>query len=96
MHFGLCNALATFEHLMETVLSGLHWQVCLVYLGDIIIFEKTFNEMIRNVDTVLQRFVKSGLKLKPSKCQLFCKEVELLGHIINENGVHADPKRLNV
>ena len=94
MPFGLCNAPATFERLMETVLSGLHWQVCLIYLDDIIIFGRTFNEMISNLDTVLQRFVKSGLKLKPSKCQLFCKEVEFLGHIINENEVHTDPKKI--
>ena len=94
MPFGLCSAPATFERLMETVLSGLHWQVCLIYLDDIIIFGKTFNEMISNLDTVIQRFVKSGLKLKPSKCQLFCKEVEFLGHIINENGVHTDPKKI--
>ena len=90
MPFGLCNAPATFERLMETVLSGLHWQICLIYLDDIIIYGKTFNEMISNLDTVLQRFEKAGLKLKPQKCQLFQKEVEFLGHVINEHGVNTD------
>ena len=94
MPFGLCNAPATFERLMETVLSGLHWQICLIYLDDIIIFGKTFKEMITNLDTVLQRFEKAGLKLRPSKCQLFQKEVSFLGHVINEDGVNTDPKKI--
>ena len=94
MPFGLCNAPATFERLMETVLSGLHWQICLIYLDDIIIFGKTFKEMITNLDTVLQRFEKAGLKLKPNKCQLFQKEVSFLGHVINEDGVNTDPKKI--
>ena len=94
MPFGLCNAPATFERLMETVLSGLHWQKCLIYLDDIIIYGKTFNEMISNLDTVLQRFEKAGLKLKPQKCQLFQKEVEFLGHVINEHGVNTDAKKI--
>ncbi len=79
MPFGLCNAPATFERLMELVLSGLHWQTCLIYLDDIIIFGKTFAEMIKNLDLVLERFAQAGLKLKPPKCQLFKKEVEFLG-----------------
>lgn len=94
MPFGLCNAPATFKRLIELVLSGLHWQICLIYLDDIIIFGKTFAEMIRNLDLVLERFTQAGLKLKPRKCQLFKKEVEFLGHIINQHGVHTDPKKI--
>ena len=94
MPFGLCNAPATFERLMELVLSGLHWQICLIYLDDIIIFGKKFSEMIKNMDFVLERFAKAGLKLKPQKCQLFKKEVEFLGHVINEHGVHTDPSKI--
>ena len=94
MPFGLCNAPATFERLMETVLSGLHWQICLIYLDDIIIFGKTFGDMINNLEMVLQRFEMAGLKLRPQKCQLFQKEVEFLGHIINESGVNTDPKKI--
>ena len=78
MPFGLCIAPATFERLMELVLSGL----CLIYLDDIIIFGKTFAEMIKNLDLVLERFVQVGLKLKPKKCQYFKKEVQFLGYVI--------------
>ena len=94
MPFGLCNAPATFERVMETVLSGLHWQICLIYLDDIIIFGKTFGDMINNLEMVLQRFEMAELKLRPQKCQLFQKEVEFLGHIINESGVNTDPKKI--
>ena len=94
MPFGLCNAPATFGRLVETVLSGLHWQIYLIYLDDIIIFGKTFSDMINNLEMVLQRFEMAGLKLRPQKCQLFQKEVEFLGHIINESGVNTDPKKI--
>ena len=91
----LCNAPATFERLMETVLSGLHWQICLVYLDDIIVYGKSFEELINNLDQVLRRFADAVLKLKPKKCQLFKKEVEFLGHMINEFGVSTDPRKID-
>ena len=94
MPFGLCNAPATFERLMELVLSGLHWQICLIYLDDIIIFGKTFAEMIQNLDTVLARFAQAGLKLKSQKCQLFKREVDFLGHVINKHGIHTNPQKI--
>ena len=52
MPFGLCNALATFERLMETVLRGLQFETCLIYLDDIIVFGKTFEEMVDNLSKV--------------------------------------------
>ena len=49
MPFGMCNAAATFEKLMETVLSGLQWGICLIYLDDIIVIAKSFSEMLHNL-----------------------------------------------
>ena len=94
MLFGLTSAPATFERLMEVVLAGLHWKICLIYLDDIIVIGKTFEDMINNLDCVFKRFEDSGLKLKPGKCQLFRREVEFLGHIVNESGVGTDPKKI--
>ena len=71
--FGLCNAPATFERLVEIVLAGLHWETCLVYLDDIIVCWKTFHDMVQNLDDVLARLQEAGLKLKARKCQLFAK-----------------------
>ena len=81
--FGLCNAPATFERLMETVLAGLNWQICLIYLDDIIVHGESFEAMLTNVDSVLCILQDAGLKLKPRKCQLFKNEVEYLGHIVS-------------
>ena len=69
---------------MELFLSGLHWQTCRIYLYLVIIFGKTFAEMIKNLNLVLERFAKISLKLKPKKCQLFMKEVQFLGYVINK------------
>ena len=55
MPFGLCNAPQTFQRLMERVLAGLQWEECLVYLDDIIIFSKTFEEHMERLEHVLQR-----------------------------------------
>eukprot|EP00731_Ephydatia_muelleri_P034670 Em0071g11a len=66
MPFGLCNAPATFQRLMELVLLGLHWTSCLVYLDDIIIFSKSVNEHLRQLEEVLDRLRGAGLKTKPN------------------------------
>ena len=50
--------------------------------------------MIKNLDMVLERFAQAGLKLKSQKCQLFKKEVDFLGHVINEQGVHTNPQKI--
>ena len=96
MPFGLCNAPATFERLMETVLSGLNWRTCLIYLDDIIVIGKTFDDMINNLDEVLLKLEGVGLKLKPRKCQLFAKQVEFLGHLISKQGIQTDPRKTQV
>ena len=71
MLFGLTNASATFQQLMETCLGELHLQWCIVYLDDIIIFSKTPKEHITRLRAVFEKLVEAGLKLKPSKCEFF-------------------------
>ncbi|GBN41538.1 Retrovirus-related Pol polyprotein from transposon 297 [Araneus ventricosus] len=93
MPFGLCNASATFERLMETVLRGLTSEACLVYLDDIIIVGRTFQEHLNNIRKVFQRLQKANLKLSPKKCRFFRKEVSYLGHIISADGVKTDPEK---
>ncbi|GFW41372.1 retrovirus-related Pol polyprotein from transposon 17.6 [Trichonephila clavipes] len=86
MPFGLCNAPATFERLMETVLGVLSYEACLVYLDDIIIVGRSFEEHLKNIRRVLQKLKEANLKLSPSKCHLFRREVIYLGHIISAEG----------
>eukprot|EP00731_Ephydatia_muelleri_P036502 Em0266g5a len=65
MPFGLTNAPATFQRLMEEVLSGLHWTTCLVYLDDILIFSATVEDHLVRLRDVLDRLKNAGLKIKP-------------------------------
>jgi len=94
MPFGLCNAPATFERLMERVLSGLHWKTCLVYLDDIIVIGKTFEKHLANLEQVFQRISAAGLKLNPKKCSFLQSEVKYLGHKVSENGIQTDEEKI--
>ena len=93
MPFGLCKAPATFERLMEAVLGGLHWNSVLVYLDDVIIFGKTFEEELERLQEVFERFRGANLKLNTKKCHLFQREVQYLGHVVSQAGVHTDPDK---
>ncbi|KAJ8037468.1 hypothetical protein HOLleu_18285 [Holothuria leucospilota] len=92
--FGLCNAPATFERLMEFVLAGLQWSTCLIYLDDVIVHSHDFSAHIQRLAEVLQRFEQAGLKLSPKKCHLLQKEVEYLGHRITPEGISTDPEKI--
>lgn len=93
--FGLCNAPATFQRLMDLILSGLQWSACLVYLDDIIIVGKNFTDHLRNIHSVLSRIKEAGLKLQTTKCNFFKKAVSYLGHIVSEQGVAVDPGKVD-
>lgn len=89
MPFGLVNAPATFQQLMEVVLSNFAWKRCVVYLDDMI-FRKTLEEHNENRRCVLERIQKAGLRLKLVKCQITCRKVEYLGHIVSVDGGGTD------
>ena len=95
MPFGLTGAPSTFQRLMESVLAGLQWSTCLVYLDDIIIFSTTFEEHLERLREVFSRLRDAGLKVKPQKCQLFRKVVPFLGHVISKEGVATDPSKVD-
>ena len=90
MPFGLCNAPATFQRLMNLILSGLQWNCCLVYLDDIIVHGNNFQEHLHNLDLVFSRIQEAGLKIKPTKCAFLKEKVKYLGHIVSKEGVAAD------
>jgi len=95
MPFGLCNAPATFQRLMDLVLAGVQWSYYLVYLDDIIVVGKTFHDHLQNLSVVPQRLKEANLHLKPSKCS-FCKsQVSYLGHIVSRQGVAMDQEKTN-
>ena len=88
--FGLCNAPATFSLLMDRVLSGLHWEMCLFYLDDIIVFSSTWEEHLARLRQVFERLRHANLKLGTEKCAFAAKEVSYLGHQVTEEGLLPD------
>jgi len=70
MSFGLCNAGATFQRLMDVVMSDLTFEICLTYIDDIIVYSTTLEDPFQRLSLVLDRLKVAGLKLKPSKCNL--------------------------
>jgi len=94
MPFGLCNAPATFQRLMETVLAGLTRKKCVVYLDDILVMGSSFEEHLDNLTEVLQRLRQAGLRLKPTKCHLAKKSVMYLGYVVSHDGITTDPEKV--
>ena len=92
--FGLCNAPATFQRLMESCLGDLHLNQCLVYLDDIVIFSRTYEEHLERLESVFQKLKEAGLKVSPKKCQLFQQKIKYLGHIVSEEGIASDPSKV--
>ena len=95
MPFGLCNAPATFQRLMERCMGDLNLRDCLIYLDDIIIFSTTFEEHLERLQAVFARLQDHNLKLKPVKCKLFRRKVSYLGHVVSEAGIHTDPNKID-
>ena len=91
MPFGLCNAPATFQRVIEQALYGLQWHVTVLYLDDIIVYSRDFDQHLKNLNLVFDRLQDANLKLKAKKCSFFKREVAFLGHIVTEHGVMTDP-----
>lgn len=94
MPFGLCNAPATFERMMDSLLRGLKWSTCLCYLDDVIVFSPTFDSHLQRLSTILEVFRNAGLQLNASKCRFGRREITVLGHLVNATGVQPDPENV--
>jgi len=94
MPFGLCNAVATFQRLMEKVLGDLVPSVCMVYVDDIIVYGNTEAISRDNLKEVLRRLRVAGLTLSEKKCKILEREVKFLGHVINAQGTAMDPEKV--
>ena len=87
MTFGLRNAGATYQRMMDIVLAGLPPDRVLAYLDDIVIFSRTLEEHVRDVDRVLEKLEAGGITLRPEKCLFASDEVDYLGYYMNEEGI---------
>ena len=94
MAFGLRNAGATFQSLMNATLAGLE-EFCMVYQDDIIIFSESFAEHLKHLEAVLNRLRKAGITLSSSKCHFGKERVKFLGHIVSSKGLEKSTEKVD-
>ena len=94
--FGLQNNPALFSRIMQCVLAGLNWKICINYIDDIIVFSKTLEEHLKNLQIIFDRLNSHNLKLNPKKCNFFQTDIKFLGHIISKDGIRVDPGKVEV
>lgn len=94
MPFGLTNAPATFQMVMDSILSDRKWTAALVYSDDIICFGATFEEHLQRLASVMDALKGSGLTVQPKKCQFAVRKIHFLGHVVSADGSQVDPERI--
>lgn len=94
MPFGLSNSPATYQRLMEECLGDYNMTICIIYLDDLIIFSKTYQQHIERLDLIMTRLQECRLKLSSEKCFFLQKRVNFLGHVVSEKGIETDPEKI--
>ncbi|KAJ0507828.1 putative nucleotidyltransferase, Ribonuclease H [Helianthus annuus] len=94
MPFGLTNAPALFMDLMNRVSKPYLDKFVIVFIDDILIYSRTKAEHEQHLRTILELLKKEQLYAKFSKCEFGIREVQFLGHVVNENGIHVDPSKI--
>jgi hypothetical protein len=96
MPFGLTNALTTFMRLMDDILRPFTNSFVVVYLDDILIFSQTWEEHLHHIRQVLQTLWQHKLCDNLEKYTFGMTQVQYLGYIIDDRGVHVDPTKIQV
>ncbi|KAL2091743.1 hypothetical protein ACEWY4_011541 [Coilia grayii] len=94
MPFGLRNAPASFQRLMETVLVHLKGRICFMYLDDIIIYSRDVQQHLQDIQQVFCALRKAGLTVNMKKSQFCRKSLKFLGHLVSAEGIQADPEKI--
>lgn len=94
MPFGLKNAPARFQRMMNNVLTGLTNNQCFVYLDDVVLYGSNLEDHNRKLKNIFSRMRENNLKLQPDKCEFLKQSCEYLGHLITNNGVEPNPKKI--
>nr|CAN63061.1 hypothetical protein VITISV_030508 [Vitis vinifera] len=94
MHFGLCNAPATFQRCMLSIFSDMVEQIMEVFMDDITVYGGTFKECLVNLEAVLKRCIEKDLVLNWEKCHFMVHQGIVLGHIISEKGIEVDKAKV--
>ena len=94
MGFGLCDTPATFQSLKNEVLRPYSRKFVAVFLDDILIFSKTWEEHLRHLRTVFTALCELQLYCKPNKCLFGATETLYLGHVVTGSTIAPDPRKL--
>lgn len=94
MPFGLKNAPATFQRVMENILRDILNKKCMVYIDDIIIFSTSLQEHLENLKEVFDRLRNANLKIQLDKSEFLQKELSYLGHVVTPEGVKPNPDKI--
>ena len=92
--FGMVNASMTFQSLMTKVLKNLNFKIALVYIDDVLVFSKDFDQHLHHLELVFTNLRKANLKLHPAKCKFATKQVKYLGHIVSKDGMKVNPENI--
>lgn len=92
--FGLCNAPAHFQRFMEDTLRDFRDDFAFPYIDDVLVYSDTFADHLVHLSKVFERLKSKGIKINPSKCEMFKREVRYLGRIISEDGYRVDSENI--
>lgn len=94
MPFGLRNAPATFQRVIDNILRGYNNEICAVYMDDIIIFSTSLQEHLTRLKLIFNRLREANFKIQLDKSEFLQKEVSYLGHIVTPEGVKPNPEKI--
>ena len=95
MPFGLCNAPATFQRLMDAVILPEYRAFIETYIDDLMTHSLTFEDHLRHLAILLKALREHKLVVKLSKCKFAQKEVKFLGHVISQNSIKTNPEAVS-
>lgn len=94
MPFGLHSAPATFQRLLDQIIGPELDKCAFVYLDDIIVIGRSFEEHLLNLRKVFRQLYNASLKLNPSKCHFGKRKLKYLGHLVTADGIQTDPDKV--
>nr|KAJ0208747.1 hypothetical protein LSAT_V11C400201640 [Lactuca sativa] len=95
MPFGLCNALATFQHCMVSIFSEYVENIIEVFMDDFTVYGNSFQECLTNLTKVLKRCIETNLVLNFEKCHFMVSQGLILGHIVSKKGIEVDKAKID-
>jgi deoxyuridine 5'-triphosphate nucleotidohydrolase len=96
MPFGLANAPATFQSMVNKILKEYLYKFALVYLDDIVIFSQTIEEHYEHIKLILKKLEEAELCINPNKCYFGYRSINYLGFVISDKGLETDPKKVDI